>query len=192
VGLETVHRSGGVYNRIHRRICNRSDKMKDGVKEMCIRTWWDDEEEVTTLPACTSEVCAHKGPQFAATTRLPDLGSLTSALTVRTDLKLGHPNRRAAINLRVTDSNPLFTISNSNKCAVGITCNSSLPLLLYSKPKVTAPLQARNFVLKNDLRRAVLIRQILVSLDSARNSLRARSHSNEMESAEYGNVNGRL
>jgi hypothetical protein len=123
VGLETVRRSGGVYNRIHRRICNRSDKMKDGVKEMCITTWWDDEEEVTTLPACTSEVRAHKGPHFAATTRLPDLGSLTSALTVRTDLKLGHPNRRAAINLRVTDSNPSsrFLTATNAQLALHVT-----------------------------------------------------------------------
>jgi hypothetical protein len=43
-----------------------------------------------------------------------------------------------------------------------------------------------------DPRRAVLMRQSLASPDSARSSLRARSHLNEVEIAEYGNVDGRL
>jgi hypothetical protein len=45
---------------------------------------------------------------------------------------------------------------------------------------------------KMDPRRSVLIRQSLASPESGRSSLRARSHLNEMEIAEYGNVDGRL
>jgi hypothetical protein len=44
---------------------------------------------------------------------------------------------------------------------------------------------------KVDPRRSVLMRQSLVSPESGRSSLR-RSHLNEMEVAEYGNVDGRL
>jgi hypothetical protein len=43
-----------------------------------------------------------------------------------------------------------------------------------------------------DPRKAMLMRQSLVSHDSARSSVRARSHLNEVELAEYGNVDGRL
>lgn len=43
-----------------------------------------------------------------------------------------------------------------------------------------------------DPRRSVLIRQSLAAPESGRSSLRARSHLNEMEVAEYGNVDGRL
>ncbi|CAN9375743.1 unnamed protein product [Alternaria alternata] len=43
-----------------------------------------------------------------------------------------------------------------------------------------------------DSRKAVLMRQSLVSPDSARSSVRIRSHLNEVELAEYGNVDGRL
>jgi hypothetical protein len=45
---------------------------------------------------------------------------------------------------------------------------------------------------KIDPRRSVLIRQSLASPESGRSSLRARSHLNEMEVAEYGIVDGRL
>ena len=45
---------------------------------------------------------------------------------------------------------------------------------------------------KMDPRRAVLMRQSLASPESGRSSLRARSHLNEVELAEYGNVDGRL
>lgn len=45
---------------------------------------------------------------------------------------------------------------------------------------------------KMDPRRAVLMRQSLANPESARSSLRARSHLNEMELMEYGNVAGRL
>lgn len=43
-----------------------------------------------------------------------------------------------------------------------------------------------------DTRRDTLVRQSLVSPDSARSSFRTRSYLNEMELAEYGNVDGRL
>jgi hypothetical protein len=43
-----------------------------------------------------------------------------------------------------------------------------------------------------DPRRSVLVRQSLAYPESGRSSLRARSHLNEMEVAEYGNVDGRL
>jgi hypothetical protein len=45
---------------------------------------------------------------------------------------------------------------------------------------------------KTDPRRSVLMRQSLASPGSGRSSLRGRSHLNEMEIAEYGNVDGRL
>ncbi|KAH4233171.1 hypothetical protein HBI06_065230 [Parastagonospora nodorum] len=45
---------------------------------------------------------------------------------------------------------------------------------------------------KPDPRRSVLIRQSLAMPESGRSSLRARSHLNEVEIAEYGNVDGRL
>jgi hypothetical protein len=45
---------------------------------------------------------------------------------------------------------------------------------------------------KADPRRSVLMRQSLASPESGRSSLRGRSHLNEMEIAEYGNVDGRL
>jgi hypothetical protein len=45
---------------------------------------------------------------------------------------------------------------------------------------------------KIDPRRSVLIRQSLASPESGRSSLRARSHLNEMEVAEYSIVDGRL
>ncbi|KAF2024201.1 glycosyl transferase [Setomelanomma holmii] len=45
---------------------------------------------------------------------------------------------------------------------------------------------------KMDSRRAVLMRQSLASPESGRSSLRPRSHLNEVELAEYGNVDGRL
>ena len=45
---------------------------------------------------------------------------------------------------------------------------------------------------KLDPRRTVLMRQSLASPESGRSSLRTRSHLNEMEIAEYGNVDGRL
>jgi hypothetical protein len=45
---------------------------------------------------------------------------------------------------------------------------------------------------KPDPRRSVLMRQSLAMPESGRSSLRARSHLNEMEIAEYGNVDGRL
>jgi hypothetical protein len=45
---------------------------------------------------------------------------------------------------------------------------------------------------KLDPRRSVLIRQSLANPESGRSSLRTRSHLNEMEIAEYGNVDGRL
>jgi len=45
---------------------------------------------------------------------------------------------------------------------------------------------------KPDPRRSVLMRQSLAMSESRRSSLRARSHLNEMEIAEYGNVDGRI
>jgi hypothetical protein len=45
---------------------------------------------------------------------------------------------------------------------------------------------------KFDPRRSVLMRQSLAIPDSGRSSLRVRSHLNEVEIAEYGNVDGRL
>ncbi|KAH8723254.1 hypothetical protein GQ44DRAFT_657163 [Phaeosphaeriaceae sp. PMI808] len=45
---------------------------------------------------------------------------------------------------------------------------------------------------KLDPRRTILMRQSLAHPESGRSSLRTRSHLNEMEIAEYGNVDGRL
>jgi glycosyltransferase involved in cell wall biosynthesis len=45
---------------------------------------------------------------------------------------------------------------------------------------------------KMDPRKAVLMRQSLASPDSVKSSYRARSHLNEVEMAEYSNVDGRL
>jgi hypothetical protein len=52
--------------------------------------------------------------------------------------------------------------------------------------------QSERGLAKTDARRSVLMRQSLASPESGRSSLRGRSHLNEMEMAEYGNVDGRL
>jgi len=54
------------------------------------------------------------------------------------------------------------------------------------------PFRGDKAVPRMDPRRAVLMRQSLANPESARSSLRARSHLNEVEIVEYGNVDGRL
>lgn len=56
----------------------------------------------------------------------------------------------------------------------------------------TADIERVNPSPKVDPRRSVLMRQSLARPDSTRSSVRARSHLNEMEVAEYGNVDGKL
>jgi hypothetical protein len=62
----------------------------------------------------------------------------------------------------------------------------------YDAFEYDSHIRSERAVPKADPRRSVLVRQSLAYPESGRSSLRTRSHLNEMEIAEYGNVDGRL
>ncbi|KAF1835308.1 hypothetical protein BDW02DRAFT_294479 [Decorospora gaudefroyi] len=98
------------------------------------------------------------------------------------------------------DEWPISNITRPEKTYLGVHANHTSPAERGKRPVPYAYSSHKsNRVFKHtspgtnvDPRKAVLMRQSLVSAESARTSVRARSHLNEVEIMEYGIVDGRL